>query len=295
MKRVVIVSIAALIGVVVPATDAVAAPANGLLAFSRFARHFGIGTVQPDGTNLTKLTSTFDFSPTWSPDGTKIAFVRSVSPRRTALFLMRPDATHQHRIYTYVSHRSCRCEFIQGLDWSPDGAWIAFTWIGASRNEIWAVHPDGSGLTHLSDGIKGSQEYPSWSPDGTQIAFEGSRVYGYIGIFTVGTSTRTVVYRDYAAQIPDWIDGTHLIFSGVDRDACPNCDVELLKIGTDGTGLTALTNSAVAESEPRVSPDGTMVVYVRGGDLFVQPLAGGARTRVTDSDVFEQFPAWQPA
>jgi TolB protein len=293
MRRTVVVSVTALIGLVVPATDAVATPANGLLAFSRYAAHFGIGTVQPDGTNLTKLTSTFDFSPTWSPDGTKIAFVRYISGRRTALFLMRPDATHQHRIYTYVS--GCRCgEFIQGLDWSPDGAWIAFTWFGASRYEIGAIHPDGSGLTHLTDGIKGSQEYPSWSPDGTQIAFQGSRVAGYIGVFTVGTSTRTVVYRDYAAQMPDWIDGTHLIFAGVDRDACPNCNVELLRIGTDGTGLTAITNSRITESEPRVSPDAAMVVYIRGGDLFVQPLAGGARTRLTDSDVLEQFPAWQP-
>jgi len=295
MRRVLVVSVAALIGVMAPATDAVAAPANGLLAFSRFAAHFGIGTVKPDGTNLTKLTSSFDFSPTWSPDGMKIAFVRYISRRRTALFLMRPDGTHQHRIYTYVSHRSCGCEFIQGLDWSPDGEWIAFTWFGASRNEIWAIPPDGSGLTHLTDGIKGSQQYPSWSPDGTQIAFQGSRIAGYVGIFTVGASDRTVVYRDYAAQPPDWIDATHLIFAGVDRDTCPSCNVELLSIRTDGTGLSALTDSRIAESQPKVSPDGAMVAYIRGGDLFAQPLAGGARTRVTDSEVLEQFPAWQPA
>jgi Tol biopolymer transport system component len=294
MRRAIVASIIGSIGLIVPAPDAVAAPANGLLAFSRYAANFGIGTVRPDGTNLTKLTSTFDFSPAWSPDGTKIAFVRSISARRTALFLMRPDATHQHRIYTYVS-RGCRCgDFITGLDWSPDGDWIALTWVGPSRNEIWAIHPDGSRLTHLTDGIKGSQEWPAWSPDGTQIAFEGSRVSGYIGIFTVGTSKKTVVYHDYAARSPDWVDATHLVFSGVDRDACPDCDIELLTIATDGTGLTAITNSSAAESEPEVSPDATMVAYVRGTDLFVQPIAGGRRTRLTNSDVLEQFPAWQP-
>jgi Tol biopolymer transport system component len=47
---------------------------------------------------------------------------------------------------------------------------VAFAASGANGDEIYVVGPDGSHLTRLSD-VAGFAATPSWSPDGTRIAF----------------------------------------------------------------------------------------------------------------------------
>ena len=60
--------------------------------------------------------------------------------------------------------------------WSPDGSLIAFQSppepTEGVEQDIYTIHPDGSGLTKLTDGIGlGGSNHPSWSPDGSQIVF----------------------------------------------------------------------------------------------------------------------------
>jgi Tol biopolymer transport system component len=63
-----------------------------------------------------------------------------------------------------------------GLAWSPDGLRLSFwmTTLGENGEEqlpaqIYVVNADGSGLRPLTD--EGDNRWPSWSPDGTRIAF----------------------------------------------------------------------------------------------------------------------------
>jgi Tol biopolymer transport system component len=52
--------------------------------------------------------------------------------------------------------------------WSPDGEWIAFI----RSQELWLIHPDGSGSHRLFGESKDlCIGEPMWSPDGQQIAF----------------------------------------------------------------------------------------------------------------------------
>lgn len=88
----------------------------------------------------------FEFfeDPVYSPDGTKVAFVRASSTRE--LWLMNPDGTERVRLTSDHSDRSPA--------WSPDGAQLAFsralvagTSPAGSRSGIFVINRDGSGLT----------------------------------------------------------------------------------------------------------------------------------------------------
>jgi len=93
-------------------------------------------------------------SPTWSPDGRKIAFIFG-APLDYELRVINADG-------------SGRRTLAQGADhpvWSPDGQKIAFL---GSRG-IAVVNVDGSGRRLLS--AERSDHWPVWSPDGRRIAF----------------------------------------------------------------------------------------------------------------------------
>jgi dipeptidyl aminopeptidase/acylaminoacyl peptidase len=53
--------------------------------------------------------------------------------------------------------------------WSPDGQWLAFMSNRSGVMHIWAIHPDGSGLTQVT--ATGEDRYPVWSPDGKRMAY----------------------------------------------------------------------------------------------------------------------------
>jgi Tol biopolymer transport system component len=86
---------------------------------------YDIYIVRPDGTALTQLTNQggYEHFARWSPDGTRILFVRSASYDDASydsdLFVMRSDGTNVRRVTEW-----------QGFDsfptWSPDGSYIAF-------------------------------------------------------------------------------------------------------------------------------------------------------------------------
>ena len=61
--------------------------------------------------------------------------------------------------------------------WSPDGEWIVFTRSEddghtITSSDLYAVRPDGSGLTRLTETPDRLEMNPAWSPDGSQIAYD---------------------------------------------------------------------------------------------------------------------------
>jgi Tol biopolymer transport system component len=123
---------------------------NGKIAFtSTRDGDYEIYTMEPDGSNQTRLTnnSGYDISPKWSPDGTKIAFLRAnVFQLGYDIYVMNADGSNQTRLTNNLV-------VVEPPDWSPDGTRIVFHFqsgVGNSfTNEISVVNADGTNLTQL--------------------------------------------------------------------------------------------------------------------------------------------------
>jgi Tol biopolymer transport system component len=139
-----------------------------------------IHTVRIDGTQLTLITKfqtdTTERSPMFSPDGTKIAFIRSEDVAggfHGVTYVVNADGSNVHRV---TEPEPC---FIRP-DWSPDGAkLVAFAHFCNPRpEEIAVISSDGSGsiryLTHNGLDYFGGfhDRNPAFSPDGELIVFE---------------------------------------------------------------------------------------------------------------------------
>jgi Tol biopolymer transport system component len=91
---------------------------------------------RPGGTPR-RLTYRGGLAPSWSPHGTKLAFVRSSSSGQAGIYAVRRDGSGLHRLTR------------RGGDpaWSPDGKWIAFVRFG----DLYVIRTNGRGLRRLVD------------------------------------------------------------------------------------------------------------------------------------------------
>jgi len=118
-------------------------------------------TIGASGENDRQLTSGpwHDTNPTWSPDGRRIAFVRRPlnASEGTLMILDLVDGSVRS-IETTSSFVG-----LNGIAWSPDGEWIAFTPAPWWNTDLNFVHADGTGMYSIFAGSNSGS--PAWAPD----------------------------------------------------------------------------------------------------------------------------------
>jgi TolB protein len=265
-----------------PAPDPDAPP--GRIAFVRVLPPLNreIFRMDATGANVLRITnrSGQDYTPAWSPDGSKIAFACAVEiclmnddgsaivQRTTAMraeapawapggariaFHADPSGTN-YDIYVMDAAggnivRLTTDPATDGFpDWSPDGSRIAFRRMVSGTSQILLMNADGTGVVQLPTGGGGST--PAWSPDGSRIAFDSDRS-GRTEIYVVNAdgSALTQVTTAGGAKA-DWsLDGTRIVFY-----ATRNNNTDLYAINPDGTREVRLTSASESDYTPAWGP-----------------------------------------
>jgi Tol biopolymer transport system component len=261
-----------LIAVAFPAGAAKGA-VNGKIAFvSDRDGNSEIYVMNPDGSEQTRLTNNpeEDVQPAWSPDGRRIAFVRS-----RQIHVMNADGSGVIRLTQIGSIN-------ESPAWSPDGRLIAFQ---SSRDsdrrlnlEIYVMAADGTNQTRLTNFI-GLDFSPAWSPDGRSIAFvsrheieeEGQPIYL---MNPDGTNVRQLTdtrIRPFDNDPSFSPDGRTVVFARF-RSFAVTEDVMSIPVG-DGSDETKLEDGTMSDllftagaTRPVFSPDGKKIAFA--GDDF---------------------------
>lgn len=156
-----------------------------------------------DGSDLTKLTYSLgqNASPSWSPDGKKIAF-DSDRGGDSEIYVMDKDGTH-------VEQLTDNDNFDGNPKWSPDGKLISFE---SDRDggdwDIYVMNADGSDQ-HAITSNSSSDYTQSWSPDGKWIVYVSSEGNGNNQILLVdlhGQNEYRVIDDKSNILFPTWID-----------------------------------------------------------------------------------------
>ena len=241
-----------------------------------------------DGSGAVPLTSgaeSADTAPSWSADGSQVAFARGPANATgdTDIYAVRREGTALRRL---TDSPGADTEPV----WSPDGTSIAFASARGGAMDIYVMNADGSDQRRLTTNAAADSS-PSWSPDGSEIAFASQRAIP--GLYTVAADGGAERYLNTDGGSPDWSpDGSQLVFARGDG---------IYVTGRDGLGSRRVVASAsgTGASNPTWSPDGTRIMYVlftpasSGALVSVRPDGGDPQSYTpTGRGLRDDAPSW---
>ena len=281
-------------------------PDGNSIAFISTRNGGGIFVMKSDGSEVTQVSDTAAYNPSWSPDGRELAVaddsvwdyeMRNTYPSASRLWAI-DVATHQRRIIT--EHDAVQ------PNWSPHGHRVAF-WgeQKGGRRDIWTVAASGGEPTLVTD-----DEFidwnPVWSPDGEYLYFLSNRG-AEMNLWRVSIDERTGLLRGApeAAHLPNSCQQVSFARNGGSLIYGQNTRSEnLWEIDFD-----PVRGKVVGEARPltqglkrytffSLAPDENSFVYLARGepqqDLFIADRTGAQRKRLTDDAAQDIIPRWSP-
>lgn len=240
-------------------------------------------------------TAALEHSPSFSPDGTRLAFVRE-SGGNADIYVANADGSRARRLT-----RTAGGDYNPA--WSPDGTQIAFASNRGGLFKIYVMRADGSHVRLVAPRRSGGggSYTPAWSPDGRWLAFSSSAETPENPEISIvhpdGSGLRRLTHTKGDVDTlgddswPTWSpDGKRIVFSS-NRTG----EGEVWIMNADGSGQKRLAGLPHRDDwGPTWSPDGTRIAFysldaVGRTQLYTVRPSGAGLTRL---GVRGQDPAW---
>lgn len=252
-------------------------------------RTYRLQLADADGFNpQAMLTSPYPIiSPTWAPDGIRIAYVSFESRLSSAIYIQ--DRQRGSRVKVIAR------EGINGApSFSPDGRRLALALSFEGELDIYVLDIDSSRLTRVTESSSIDTE-PVWLDNDT-LVFTSDRSGGpqlYEVSATGGRPTRLTFDGNYNADPTVSPDGSTIAFVHNSGSGFQIASIDL------ASGLFQTLTQGTIDESPSFAPNGQMIIYATEengrGALGAVSLDGAVVQRLTQDDGSNvREPAWSP-
>lgn len=177
-------------------------------------------------------------SPTWSPDGKRMAYICYIQDGATGIWTVGESSTPALLLSRPVA--SCA--------WSPSGDTIAFVEGGS----LWLITLDTRAIRLLRTGINSK---PSWSPDGRSIVFSAGNTG--LWVLDIATSALRQLTTNPMDREPAWSPNGHWIAFSTDYGG----QSDIWVVHASGGGAIPVTFDAHWDDQPAWSPSGDRIAF----------------------------------
>jgi Tol biopolymer transport system component len=188
------------------------------------------------------------------------------------------------------------------LEFLPDGKRIIYCANDSEAQGIYVYDLKQHTNTPLLTNTPGA-EAPSWSPDGTKIAFvlypEGRKSSQVFTAKADGSNVKQLTEGQYYNWTPRWSpDGKQLILETTRNDNPDNHEKngghrDIYLMDGEGQNQGNLTSGAYGH-HPSWSPDGKRIAYMAAGGVWVMKADGSAKQNISHGTTRDSEPAWSP-
>ena len=244
-----------------------------------------------DGENPHVVTQSREplMSPSWSPDGTSLAYV-SFEDRLPTVFVQTLKSGERRKV-------SAQAGVNQAPAWSPDGKKLALVLSTRDGNlDVYVKDLATQQLTRITDD-PGIDTEPQWSKDGQSLYFTSDRAGGpqiyKVGIKPGDKPRRLTFQGSYNARPRVSPDESQLAFVTQEDGAYRIASMDLR-----GHGDVQVLTKGRFDVSPSYAPNGAVLIYAsrdKGrGVLALVSADGRVQQRLVSSEGELQEPVWAP-
>ncbi|WP_455220719.1 Tol-Pal system beta propeller repeat protein TolB [Kaarinaea lacus] len=263
---------------------------------NKLQKDYSLWIADADGYNPQVLLKSKEpvYSPAWSPDGKKIAYVSHERGKQQRIVIQDWSSGARNVITVPLKGRQ------SAPAWSPDGKKLAFTNHKDGNAEIYVLDLSGKKVRRITNHWAIETE-AAWTPDGETIIFtsdRGGRPQLYKTSANGGAVSRLTFEGTENARAAVSPDGKMIaMVTAIRNDATNRLEYKIAVMELATGYLNILTDGTLDES-PSFAPNGSMIIYATTtrngrGELAAVSVDGSVRQSLAYEDEVRE-PAWSP-